>query len=495
MVARHFTRFGFGLFVLGLVCLLAACAPESTELPTLVVLPTHAPSATPLINMPALINVTDSPVAAIPPTELLSVPTTEPTLPAAETSVVVLPVLPTLIPTEIQPFPTMIPSLTPSATITDTPMPGFTPTPSGDAVVTGENGANVRSGPGRQYNPPLVLLPPGETVLVVGRSSDGNWFQVITNGGQSGWISRILLDIQRDAEMIPVTWISTPAPNLPAVLVPTPFENTVVLPPDVNLPPLPLNQQYLFSVSDRTREIFYAGQIRGNRANVFAKVGDSITASQPFLMSIGAGDVELGPYLYLQDTINWFMVPPRDGQPNSFMANSMAASSAFNAAAVLSSIWADEVNCLPNESPLQCEYRLTKPSVAIIMLGSVDMQIYGVEEFRTAMEEVVSESIDQGVIPVLTTFPNGPDFFPNESEAFNAALRDIANSEQIPLIDLRGATMDMPNHGTGSDRYHLSHNGENGTSFAGDEQEWGLTMRNLLTLQALDILRRELLEP
>ena len=44
------------------------------------------------------------------------------------------------------------------------------------------------------------------------------------------------------------------------------------------------------------REIYRRGQQQGNRADVFSKVGDSITATAMFLTPFGDGNYDLGEY-------------------------------------------------------------------------------------------------------------------------------------------------------------------------------------------------------
>jgi uncharacterized protein YraI len=338
----------------------------------------------------------------------------------------------------------------------------------GDAKVTGKQGANLRSGPSTQFSPALALLPPDTELVLAGRTSNSSWYDVRTFDGRGGWVFSDLILVRRDTGSLPVTWIDTPTPPPVIVAIPTAVGGSQ--------PPITV------SISSRTRQIFQTGQQMGNHANVFAKVGDSITATEPFLLELDSGGYDLGGYGYLQDTINFFH--------GSFARQSLAAASAFNAAAVLSAMWADKSQCAPNESPLDCEYRISKPSIAIIMLGSVDMQIYDANSFRGYMEAIVQDTIGKGIVPVLTTFPNASDFFWQNSVDFNNILRDIAAREQLPLIELRDPALALPNNGVGGDKFHLSNNGGAHIAFNGEEHQYGLTLRDLLTLQMLDALRR-----
>lgn len=251
--------------------------------------------------------------------------------------------------------------------------------------------------------------------------------------------------------------------------------------------------------TEQVRETFALGQEFGNRANVFTKVGDSNTTSGDFLFPMGLPGryCELGPYSDLQETIDFFSsASPRAGQENSFTNFSLAADNGYSSASVLDPFWA-VAPCRSNESPLLCEYRLVRPSIAIIMLGLMDVRYASdAGTYGENMERVVQMSIEQGVIPVLTNNVVLPD---QETLSFelsiqnNIALLDIAAAYQTPLINLWAAVQPLPNYGIGPDRTHLKAAVGSFCSFDGPEQELGGTLRNLLTLQALDEIRRHVI--
>jgi hypothetical protein len=105
------------------------------------------------------------------------------------------------------------------------------------------------------------------------------------------------------------------------------------------------------------------------------------------------------------------------------------------------------------------------------------------------MEELVTTSIEQGVIPVLSTIVFLPerDVYPLSLQ-FNMTIMDIAEEYQIPLINLWAAVQSLPDVGIGPDRSHLRAQVGRFCTFDGTEQELGGTLRNLLNLQALDQL-------
>ena len=244
------------------------------------------------------------------------------------------------------------------------------------------------------------------------------------------------------------------------------------------------------------RDAFARGQAMGNRANVFTVIGDSNSTNGDFLAPMGAefaNTCSYGNYAYLQDTVNWFAstdVTFEGG--NSFTHDSVTADRGFNTAAAFDPIWASSPVCLPNETPLMCEYRSARPSAVVIMLGGIDINEMTTPSYANAMQRIVESSLAQGVIPILTTFvvlPNR-DVYARSLE-FNVMLVDIANAYQVPLINLWAAAQILPTYGIGPDRTHLRAEVGEYCNFTGAEYQYGGTLRNLLTLQALDALRRE----
>ena len=458
------------LWMMILALLISACATASqdTTLPTVAVLPSATITPSPIPTR--VIRHIES---SLPPTWTF---TPSPTV--------------TLTPVATG---TSLPSWTPRPSSTATPT--VTETPRSDAYVSNEAGVNIRFGPSTRFNPPLEVLEQNAPLNILAISPERRWFKIQTASGRIGWVFAELITLNRELPPnLPEEFIPTPtASPRPAVqIVVTPGQPIVLggggaASPDTNTSSSGTSASAnIISISNRTRQIYQAGLSQGRNPRMFAKVGDSITNNQPFMNGFGSGEYNLGDYGYLQGAINFF-------DPSAFTRNSIAAESGFNAAAVQDAIWAPSGVCLPNESPLVCEYRISNPSVAIIMYGSVDVQLYGADAFQGYLSQVVQTTISQGVIPVLTTFPNGADYYPSQAEQFNNVIRSIAATEQIPLIEFRNPALNLPNRGVGDDKFHLSMaEGSYYIALNGDQNQYGLTLRNLLTLQALDDLRQGL---
>ena len=77
----------------------------------------------------------------------------------------------------------------------------------------------------------------------------------------------------------------------------------------------------------------------------------------------------------------------------------------------------------------------------------------------------------------------------------NAITVEIADEYNLPLINFWRAAQDLPNLGLVTDYTHLTSDGGPlfGIRFNGEETYSGYALRNLVTLQTLDMLRREVL--
>jgi hypothetical protein len=265
----------------------------------------------------------------------------------------------------------------------------------------------------------------------------------------------------------------------------------------------------------RAISVLRRGAKLGNRPNVFAKVGDSLSQTPAFLEGLGCGQWVAGKNAALRPTVSHFAARRLQGtssqcaRVNSFSRNS-AATLVFRP-----SIWAispgdtTDASCLAGESPLACEIRLDRPAYAFILLGTNDITIGQafngdpVPQLTSNMSQIVSTTRQLGVVPVLSTIPPRNDTPAAEAstEAANAALWHLARDRHVPLINLWRAIVPLPNHGLTADRLHLSVSGWptcaspcdpntcapacRAGNFTAAGLRYGNDMRNLITLRTL----------
>ncbi len=321
----------------------------------------------------------------------------------------------------------------------------------------------------------LGALQPGDRVLVEGRDDKGTWLYVDSTVG-AGYLSASAVAAESSLDAVPIVAGDLHAPTLP--------EAAPVADP-VKFPILP-------DVSDFTRTIYQRGQAAGVHADVFTKIGDCMTADNLyFLGKFGSGDYQLGKYGDLQDVISYYSQSPVAGsKDNSFVWRSQAALTGFNAASVEDANWTDPKLCKANETPLTCEYRLSKPSIAIIMFGTNDISALTSPQFDFFLRLVVHDTITHGTIPLLSTFPGSP-VYEKKSNQFNQVIFQVARDYDVPVVNLWLAIQPLPGNGRNAESAYLTRppNTEVAT-FTDTNLRYGYTMRNLVTLQALDIVWR-----
>jgi uncharacterized protein YgiM (DUF1202 family) len=340
-------------------------------------------------------------------------------------------------------------------------------------VTADGDGLRLRKDPSIGDN--IVTRLPAQTLLTpVGRTADNYWLQVTLSDGTSGWVMAQYVDVTGDITQVAVTGNNQADTGTKSGGSAT-----------ANL--VPRDEPYISGITSKSAAIFKNGQSKGNRTNVFALVGDSNTQNPAFLQPIDRGDFNLGDYAYLQDTITFFQGSFARSQ------SSPAAVGGFNTTKVL-----DPANaaggCSRGETPLACEYRITKPSVALILLGTGDQHTW--QGFEGRYRTIIEYTINQGIIPVLIT--KGDDLENRDNTApygyINDIIRRLSREYDVPLLDLRQAVYGLPNHGFNPDGFHYNTPGDGKSCyFDSTHMQFGYTIRNLTALQMLDAIRRQVL--
>jgi hypothetical protein len=241
------------------------------------------------------------------------------------------------------------------------------------------------------------------------------------------------------------------------------------------------------TVTARTRAIFQRGQTLGRGVHTLSKVGDCNSVDWFFLQPFGEGQYDLGSYTGLQVAVDAFSA--------SLTYRSNAAYNGLNVQAALDPIWASPAVCHADESPLLCEYRVHNPSVAIIMFGSNDVLTLTPVQFDHALRRVVYDSIRAGIIPVMSTFPRYISQ-PDRTILYNQIVIRVALDFDVPVMNLWLALEPLPAHGIDDDGYHLNGPLTGAGDFASAHNlQTGYPVRNLVTLQTLAMLQRDVLSP
>lgn len=273
-----------------------------------------------------------------------------------------------------------------------------------------------------------------------------------------------------------VTASPTSTPTSTPTLAPT------LTPTATPRPPLPTAPAHLDNswqgmpvapeVSPAMKAIYARGLALVNDPHAFAKVGDCNTESEFFLMPFDQpGTYRLGRYADLQAVIDNFA--------GSFGRASLAGRTGFGPGAMFDSTWVDPSVCRAGEGPLACEYRLRRPSIALISLGT---HYQPLSEFESQMRAVIEFSLDRGVVPILATKVDVEG-----GDRVNALIVYLAQQYEAPLWNFWRAEQPLYNHGQ-PDGIHFTWASNYFDSPYALQHGW--PVRNLTALQALDAVWR-----
>lgn len=222
--------------------------------------------------------------------------------------------------------------------------------------------------------------------------------------------------------------------------------------------------------------------------SVFMKVGASGTVSNRFLDCFAGDDIDLDGRVALQETIDYYNAIAA-GDESSWNRTTIAARVGHSAGWVISD----------DPSPLDEEIAAINPRAAIVNYGTNDMGLGST--YETAMWPFVANFtalLDQleaaGIIPIVTGLNPRSD---SASAArwvptYNAVTLAIAESRQLPYINMYEASVDLPDMGLVGDGIHGNVFAD-GTSrpcaFTEPALQYNYNVRNLLTLEVLHDLR------
>lgn len=268
------------------------------------------------------------------------------------------------------------------------------------------------------------------------------------------------------------TPIPTATPESAPLLTPTQPPSPT---PDLRLSPERWQEwPVLPTLSARARQVLRDGLAKGNNPRSFAKVGDCETLTDWFLVDFdrGARYYNLGPYLSLQKVIDYYA--------GSFQRKSAASARGFTAASALSAIWADPSLCKTGESPLLCEYRLQKPALVLIMLGTNDVNHKAT--FEVNLRKILDQTLERGILPVLVTKADNLE----GDHQINRTIARLAYEYDLPLWNYWLAVQSLPKRGLQEDGAHLTHAPNRFELPETLQSAW--PVRNLTALQVLEIV-------
>ncbi len=222
------------------------------------------------------------------------------------------------------------------------------------------------------------------------------------------------------------------------------------------------------ALSWRAGQVYLKGQQLGNNPHAFTRIGDCQSIPDVFL---GIYDTDRywfeENYQYLQDTVDYY--------EGFFAQESVAARDGFGVASPFSPLMADPEACQANESPIECEFRLKKPAIAFIAMGT-NWAPNASNSFEKYLRQIVEFSIEHGTIPVLVTKADNIE----KDYLLNETIAKVAYDTDMPLFNAWRAIQFLPNHGLKEDGVYLT------------TEAWDV--RSFTALETLDSLRKSTLE-
>lgn len=224
------------------------------------------------------------------------------------------------------------------------------------------------------------------------------------------------------------------------------------------------------------------------RSDVFAKMGGSSVVNHGFLHcfeeepAVDFGGRPLG------DTLAYFL-NSRVGSRSPFTRSSAAAAVGWSIR-----------HALGGRPPYVVqELRTTQARWALAFFGSNDVEGKNAHQFAGRLDRLLMTITERGVVPIVgATYPrraNDPDM--NEQvRRYNRMSAALASAWGLAYVDFHQPMMGLPGRGLAGDGYHpntyIVGPRSHGCDFGPEGMRYGNNHRNLLTLTALDAVRRTL---
>ena len=222
------------------------------------------------------------------------------------------------------------------------------------------------------------------------------------------------------------------------------------------------------TVDPSIRDIYEYGQTLGNDPHAFSIFGDCQSRPDAFF-----GVFETDPQVVadlspeLQEMVANFQ--------GSFNRESPTSQDGTTPGALLWTQWhRGEYGCTFDETPVQCELRIHRPSFVLIQIGT-HFESRNTEYLR----KIINQLIDAGVVPILATKADNREL----DDRINKDMVLLASEYDLPLWNFWAALSDLPGRGL----YVIKGREQQGAIYLNEEA----SLRHRMTgLEALNIVWR-----
>jgi hypothetical protein len=236
-------------------------------------------------------------------------------------------------------------------------------------------------------------------------------------------------------------------------------------------------------LTDRVKQSLLSIAGKAARTNdVFAKVGDSLTASPTYFLGCFAGEsFDLNGDAALEETRMYFLEGNAGGN-NPFSRTSLAATVGWSAYAALAG----------SPSPLSKELAATDARYAVVLFGTNDIGNENLDQYADNMLTITDQLIANGTVPILSSVPPRAKYAGDALWVgrMNAVMRGIAEGRRVPFVDYHHAMDQLAGDGLAGDDVHPNAFSGGSCMLSEAGLAFGYNTRNAVTLAALDRVRR-----
>lgn len=171
------------------------------------------------------------------------------------------------------------------------------------------------------------------------------------------------------------------------------------------------------------------------KIHTFSKAGDCQMMPPTFLGGHVTGQYKTPPEY--EKVVTWFA--------DSMTGESITATNGLGINSILNPMFgyaAGHTECEKNETPLQCELRVTRPALVLIAMGT-NWKPHADASFEQHLRKVVDEILATGALPVLSTKADNIE----EDWRLNLAIANVAYEYDLPLVNVWRSVQGLPNHG------------------------------------------------
>ena len=242
-----------------------------------------------------------------------------------------------------------------------------------------------------------------------------------------------------------------------------------------------LETPLLLVPEDHIQQVFARGQVGGLNDRFLLSVGDCNSESHWYLQSLLDDSPPQGEVVDINFYQDMSIQSVIETYSDAFAFKGQSVNSGLNAMSVMDPFWANPNLCPPGTSPLDCDFQQTRPFAALIMFGANDIKVLNTAGYEAALRDIIEFTLQRDTLPILSTFTVRQlnDGTYEQGVRFNGVVVKLAEEYNVPLVNFWLAAREADGYGILNDNAHLTVDGFN--------------IRNRLTLDMLNTLRRDVL--